>query len=43
MVTRAKNGIFKLKVFLANYSKIEPPTVKEALTSSHWVAAMKKQ
>jgi histone deacetylase 1/2 len=40
MVTRAKTGNLKPKVFL---SRIEPTTVKSALTDPHWLQAMQAE
>lgn len=43
MVTRANNGIFKPKVLMTEYRKIEPHNVKIALQFPHWVQAMKEE
>lgn len=43
MVTRGKSGIFKPKIFSAEYLEVEPPNVKESLKCPHWVQAMTEE
>lgn len=43
MVTRAKNHIFKPKVYLADYKEVEPTSTKETLKHNHWRKAMKEE
>lgn len=43
MVTRANNGIFKPKVYLAYYKEVEPTSAKEALKHNHWRKAMEEE
>lgn len=36
MITRAKNGIYKPKALLTNFSDAEPKTIQEALAHPYW-------
>lgn len=43
MVTRGKNGIFKPKAFLVDYTQTEPTTAREALKCPEWRQAMQEE
>ncbi|KAA0045110.1 Retrovirus-related Pol polyprotein from transposon TNT 1-94 [Cucumis melo var. makuwa] len=43
MVTRSKNGIFKPKALLIDYTEHEPTNAKEALKHPHWRKAMEEE
>lgn len=43
MMTRGRSGIFKLKVYLVDYTENEPGDVREALKHSHWKKAMDEE
>ena len=43
MITRAKTGVFKLKIYLTATQDIKPTSVKAALADQKWYMAMTEE
>lgn len=43
MITRAKSGIFKPKIYNANLETEEPSTYQQSMKDVKWMAAMKEE